>query len=657
MYPEEKNGQTGAIVYPPLPVEGVPSTSRLRVCIVMHECVGPTQNNGLGTAYTLLGEALAAEGHCVTFLYVTSKCERHTLDYWAEHYKQKSIEFVLLPNIDAISITAPDWLVQPYRIYLWLKSQTFDVIHYPEYPGHGYFIALAKHQGLAFGNTLLCLGTHGPSMWSREANGYQVNAVRHLATDFLERQVAALSDVLISPSQATIQWMLQQEWLLPERTYVQQNIQSPYALSLKQIEKQEQEVSFKEIVFFGRIEPRKGYKLFCDAIDLLPQDLMHKITVTFLGASTILYSGDTADEVKRRATVWSCPIRIITDKSHEEALDYLHEHSCLAVIPSRDEVMGYVVMECIGAEIPFLASRVGGIPELIAAEDIDRVCFYPIQAAVLAKRIEQALYGGQKAAHPSIAFEDNRKRWIDWHNCHARLNSLSPAPFPKKASPLVSVILVCSEASSVDAETSASISSQDYPNIEVVHACVEKSSNKATAINDAINRARGEYFQIVNNGDVYVPHHLSTCVRVAERTKAAILTSCFETWRNDISDCPHDKSLHLFLGPALSVGAFLNIYGTDSAFVRRETFLALGGYDESLAPEETHYQFYTQAVLKGYNLEVIPEILFCRRIHSYESGDDDMEPAYDAANLKPYFSALPRKLRAIIFPPDGNPSL
>ena len=549
-----------------------------------------------------------------------------------EHYEKKSIRFIVLNDADEVPVKGPDWLANPYRIYRWLKDKTFDVIHYPDYPGNGYFIALAKHQGLAFTGSLLCFGAHGPSMWSREANGYRIDAVRHLATDFLERQSAALSDVLISPSQAMAQWLRRQEWQLPEHTYVQQNILSPHALASR---KPEKERRFEEIVFFGRIEPRKGYREFCDAIDLLPPDLMRGISVTFLGASTKLYEGDSADEVRQRAAAWNCPARILADKSHEEAIDYLRAAPCLAVIPSRDEVLGYTVMECIGAGIPFLAAGTGGIPELIAAEDRARVCFYPVRADVIAERIRQALLHGHKPAPPAIAFEDNRQRWVEWHN---RLEIPAVAK-PKSATPLVSLILVYPEQAGLAAETRASAAAQDYPHVEIIHAPV--TENKAAALNAAAGRARGAYLQIVENGDSVVPHQVSICVRVAECTGASILTACFES----------TEALHVFLGSAPAVGAFMNIFGTGNVFMRREVFLALAGYDESAPVEEIYHRFYAKAVREGHRLEVIPEILF-RRAETCVSA---AEPVYDAAKLKPYFSLLSAQLRRLIFP-SGNSS-
>ena len=58
-----------------------------------------------------------------------------------------------------------------YATYLWLRQNDhFDVIHFHEWQGHGYYSLLAKRQGLAFGRTTLCVSTHSPTCWNKQGN-------------------------------------------------------------------------------------------------------------------------------------------------------------------------------------------------------------------------------------------------------------------------------------------------------------------------------------------------------------------------------------------------------------------------------------------------------------------------------------------------------
>ena len=199
-------------VFPPLPLPSGPPRARpARVCIASFDFVGPVKNGGVGTAFTSLGEALAAAGHEVTLLYLPGKwCENRTLDYWIEYYAKKHIRFVPMPD-SGLPIETTWHTAKAYEAYLWLQQHPFDVIHFSEWKGPGYFCLRAKHQDLAFANTLLCVHTHGPTLWHKLSNAEYVTHPADLEADYLERRSARLADVLVSPSQYLLRWMLQQE--------------------------------------------------------------------------------------------------------------------------------------------------------------------------------------------------------------------------------------------------------------------------------------------------------------------------------------------------------------------------------------------------------------------------------------------------------------
>ena len=160
--------KSSGTTFAPLPLtDGVKPARPMRVCIASFDFVGPVKNGGVGTAFTSLAEALARAGHDVTCLFLAGKwCENRTLDYWIEDYRKKGIKFVPMPESGLRFETA--WhIAKAYEAYLWLKEQGFDVVHFSEWKGPGYFSLLAKHQGLAFDRTLLCVHTHGPTLWHK----------------------------------------------------------------------------------------------------------------------------------------------------------------------------------------------------------------------------------------------------------------------------------------------------------------------------------------------------------------------------------------------------------------------------------------------------------------------------------------------------------
>jgi len=402
------------VQYPSLPngVNNAPG-SNLRICIVTSHFAGPAKTAGLGTAYMALGEALAADGHDVTVLYLRGeRSDQFSIDYWVGHYRTRNITFVPLGTYTEIDSDCPYFLRRPYEAYLWLKQHAFDVIHYSDCYGVGYHIARAKRENKDFAATLLCAGTHGSAMWLETLDALYSETEERRAHFFMERQSIAWADIVVSPSQYMLNWLSTQGVPLPPKSYVQQNILPD--ISLRTSAKSAEARPVKEIIFFGRMEPRKGLELFCDACDLLTAEEIRDVTVTFLGNSVKTPQGNTSDYVRNRAARWPFAWQILADKGHTEGQHYVQRPGLVAIIPSLGENSPYTVLECLGAGVPFLASHVGGIAELIAAEEIERVCFVP-QPSFLAEKIRTALHEGVLPAHPAVDCESNKAAWLAWH--------------------------------------------------------------------------------------------------------------------------------------------------------------------------------------------------------------------------------------------------
>lgn len=91
-----------------------------------------------------------------------------------------------------------------------------------------------------------------------------------------------------------------------------------------------------ELVFFGRLEGRKGLELFCDALDMMnhyyptPKDVF---SVSFLGKIAEI-NGDSSDEyIHSRAASgsWSFQYTILSKFNRSSALQYLKSSNRLAV--------------------------------------------------------------------------------------------------------------------------------------------------------------------------------------------------------------------------------------------------------------------------------------------------------------------------------------
>ena len=142
-----------AAIYPQLPrAEQATTPDRpLRVCIVSNGILGPIRNGGISTLYMGLAETLVEAGHDVTYLYTAGDyTEERPVDEWVEHYRGRGIRLVPLPEPRQRVVNSYN-MRTAYATFLWLEqNDDFDVIHFHEWQGHGYYCLVAKRQGLAF---------------------------------------------------------------------------------------------------------------------------------------------------------------------------------------------------------------------------------------------------------------------------------------------------------------------------------------------------------------------------------------------------------------------------------------------------------------------------------------------------------------------------
>ena len=391
------------------------------VCIVTHEFAGLPGSGGIGTAFAGLAEALSAAGHAVTVL-CTGLLPVPAGFETDSAAAKAGVTVVRLPD-SPVRVEGDQFLRLSHDVFAWLAERRFDVVHFADWTGLGFCATAAKRQGLAFAGTTLAVGLHGPTRWVRSATGGGLEGSGELAIDFLERRSAEWADVVVSPSRYLLDWLRGAGWSLPARAEVRQNILPRPAGSA--VFPPTAPRPMRELVFFGRLETRKGVTLFCDALDrLAAEGGFPDLGITFLGGSAPVDGEDGAAYVRRRARAWPWPVGFRHGLSSSEALDYLGGEGRLAVIPSRIENSPCTVAECLIRGLPFLASRVGGTAELIADEDAGRVLFVP-EADALAARLGRTLRDGAASARLRVAQDAVAEEWRAWHAAEA---AAPPAP-------------------------------------------------------------------------------------------------------------------------------------------------------------------------------------------------------------------------------------
>jgi glycosyltransferase involved in cell wall biosynthesis len=639
--------------------------TRQRVALLTADLIGPIRNGGIGTAFLSLAELLRDEGHDVTILYPSAHSETLPISYWVDRYAERGLRLETL-------FCEGDEKRHAYEAYRWLKPRAFDVIHFHDWRGIGYWLTVAKRCGLAFRDTLLICQAHGQTLWHIEHSGGFLASLRDLETDWLERRSVEGADLLHAPSAYMIRWMQGRGWRLPERRWVRPNL-LPACFATAPAHSA---APLSEPVFFGRLETRKGLELFCQAISRLVASGRPPPRVSFIGKLGEV-SGQPALAYLAEATAeWPMPWEIRNDLDVEGARRHLSAPGRFAVIASSIENSPYTVLECLAAGTAFLAADVGGTAELIAEADRGRVLFRR-EVSALAGAMDAALRDGLAPAAPAIAIAENRRAWAAWHA------ALKPPPAPAVLSgrPLVSVCIASFDRPALLSHAIASIEAQSWPEIELVLLDDASPPGPARDYLDALeprfaargwrilrtetelwtgaarNRAAaaagGDFLLLLDDDNAAFPDAIETFVRAQAACGADILTAQQQPFAGPGAP-PRERATRpegwMPIGPNLSQAVFENCLGDLFMFVRRACWEALGGFSEERAGCED-WEFLLRAGLAGHRLECLPEILQAYRVEAGGLGQryDRLELAQSFTRAaRPAVAAVPEALAMAI---------
>lgn len=406
---------------------------------------------------TGLAETLAGYGLPVTILYTGSVWSIiEDADRWRDKYAAIGIDFHALHPQDTLGVSGPLKLhgfPTPWLIYDFLRRRTFDIVHFNDTIGEGFYCLAAKSLGIAFRDALFLVGLHSPSQWVLEHNSQLPTSVLYAAFNYAERLSVECADILWAPSRYLMGWAYEQGFKLPAVIVNQQYVMptgqlfSPDATKFAQHdalrETRRLHRTPSEIAFFGRLEERKGIGPFCDALDLEGQFLADRdISVTFLGKPVLRRGVSSDDFVKMRGQAWPFRWRIISDYGQQEAVAYLREANALAVMPSPFDNSPCTIYEALGFGIPFIASRTGGIPELIADADHARVLF-DYSPPAIAAALRRAIEDGIECAQPALAPGTTRRQWLNAHlGWRGWLEAVRPRHGPRDIVECASVLVV-----------------------------------------------------------------------------------------------------------------------------------------------------------------------------------------------------------------------
>ncbi len=627
---------------------------RPKVCLVTTEFHGLFKNGGIGTANTGLAFALTSAGFDVTVAFADAdekgpRVKQGDFFQLRAKYSQVGITLDFVPADPMVADGFNDGRSASYCVYLYLRKQNFCLVFFNDCGGQGYYSILAKYVGAFRNAPRMYVVAHGVQEWVLDINS-TLWSKHSIITSYLERLSVELADVLISPSHYMVDWMTNLGWTLPASVEVIQNI-VPVPKGLPSAPANN-ETPVSEIVFFGRLEVRKGLKLFCDAIDLLSQSVdLTNIRITFLGKFGYVAELHSGVYILERSRHWRSSSRILAKYGQEDALAYLSRAGVLAVIPSGVENSPCVVSECLQLGIPFLATAAGGTIELVAPEDQDR-CLVAADPQLFAEKMADYLRNGQRLARLAISQEDVREEWLELsrsavddsaktsgkdEDATGSLARKEPQTDEAPGCPVVSVLLADSNLFVGASPLIDSLLSQSYPKLEFLvtdngvganpdpRAALKSRTSRSSvrslpgtfkdrndARNAALAEAQGPYLLLVFDQNVFLTANcIQAMVAAAMRTNADIVT----TFASEIMDSD-EKSRgvgyrlnYIPVGACSELGAFENCFGAGVVLLSRESFRGKLPFRTPSFPEIDDWSFFVRSTLAGLHLEVVPEPL------------------------------------------------
>jgi glycosyltransferase involved in cell wall biosynthesis len=197
---------------------------------------------------------------------------------------------------------------------------------------------------------------------------------------------------------------------------------------------------------------------------------------------------------------------------------------------------------------------------------------------------------------------------------------------------LVSIIIPCYNDAKFIEQAVESALNQTYPNKEIIivddgsnletKAVLQKllprvtklisqeNQGQSTARNEGIKESKGKYILVLDSDDYFEPSFCEKAVSVLEDSQVKIVACHIVRWidKKKIDELHHD-------GGNLSV-LILSNQATGSVMFRKEDFITIDGYDQSMRKGLEDWEFYIRLLQNGGYMHVLKEPLFNYRLRS-----------------------------------------
>ena len=513
-----------------------PSPQKIAI-LVSNEFEGFSKNGGIGTYYTTLSKNLTADGWYVILLLCQNETEfqgEASFDYLNHVFSSHETEQVL--NLQPIhhkilSRTQQDAIgtsfdYQSFCCLFFTQAVVAsfpDAVVYVEFPdiwGFGYRTIQAKQTGLLGNSCFIGVTTHGCFEWLREVNSkYTVEqlqwfwqAYHYEQFSYENADLAYFPSYFLKSKLESYGWKTSQANHLPYFVPILELLfsdsesvagHSPALLLTADREAtitQQNNLNFQKIpvVFFGRLEERKGLCTFLEAIKLLELIVAEKIQIIFLGKIIPLQSSqlqhlDSQQYIEQELNS-HLTYNLLPNLSSQEAIKFISELDCpIVCLTSLQENFPNTALEMGQLPVSLIVSDTGGFREtlnLIERSDCVRH-FQPGNPHSLAQNITQAInaYPEQPSTPEHDFLEQVNQRLLNQRLEYMSQAFLDAAPKEPKT-PSVTIAIFYQHPVNTLLECLESLAVQTYNNFDVIIG-YQESTNES--VQEIITQAQTEF--------------------------------------------------------------------------------------------------------------------------------------------------------------------
>lgn len=313
------------------------------------------------------------------------------------------------------------------------------------------------------------------------------------------------------------------------------------------------------IVFFGRLEERKGLCTFIEGIKLLKPELKSQLKITFMGKIVSLYSADlkhlNSEQYIKQELQNDFSYEIIGNFYSQQAIEYIIAlPNPIVCLCSPQENFPNTALEMGQLPVSLVVSDTGGFREtlhLVQREE-GLYWFKPKDSDSFSEMLESAIahYPEKPKVISKTALEEVNEKLLQQKVSYIE-KAFAEATLPKKPEGKVTIGVICHHGGENLINCLGSLENQTYKNIDVIvvndgakeeftqesfnHAKSlfpeyqfihnEKTKGEGNQRNQLVEMTDSDYFLFFNPDVNLFPFAVEKFLETAENAKADIVTS------------------------------------------------------------------------------------------------------------------------------------